>query len=323
MVTDRVQVLADPQHFEEYYRRVSDRLRTEYDERVAFLRRSAERLDGLLVQARGVHDYELEQELSTQLDAARAELALLERTGGTALPVPEEQPALPAGVPSPAPFQWAVGSWSVPGSRPDEPADTAELPPDRLASEELLPPAREAPPALEAPPPADPGSPADVPEWVQSLWSTPAATAAAPPAAAPFDWDLGFRGTPAAGSAPELPSPQSSPKSPTRPAFAGSLRLHVDIGGHGFEWTMPADTALLGRRDPVTRRSPDLDCWPDTAVSRRHARISGRDGRYFLEDLGSTNGTEVNRAALSPGSETELRPGDVILIGEHTRIEVR
>ena len=47
----------------------------------------------------------------------------------------------------------------------------------------------------------------------------------------------------------------------------------------------------------------------ESLVSRHHARIERRAGRYFVLDLGSTNRTRVNGAAVS---ERELRDGDEV-----------
>jgi pSer/pThr/pTyr-binding forkhead associated (FHA) protein len=56
---------------------------------------------------------------------------------------------------------------------------------------------------------------------------------------------------------------------------------------------------------------------PEAKVSRRHARVTFRDGQYFLEDLGSTNGTFVNRGKrLSPGTRQALNDGDEIIVGK-------
>ncbi|MCG6156967.1 GGDEF domain-containing protein [Rubinisphaera margarita] len=52
----------------------------------------------------------------------------------------------------------------------------------------------------------------------------------------------------------------------------------------------------------------------EEAVSREHARIGYQDGRHYLEDLGSTNGTFHNGERIE---FTELRPGDRISIGSH------
>jgi len=51
----------------------------------------------------------------------------------------------------------------------------------------------------------------------------------------------------------------------------------------------------------------------DTFASSLHARVFGRDGGVFVEDLGSTNGTYVNGARLT--GPTVLRPGDQVQVG--------
>ena len=51
----------------------------------------------------------------------------------------------------------------------------------------------------------------------------------------------------------------------------------------------------------------------DTYVSQLHARIYIRDGKPFVEDLGSTNGTFLNRDRLS--RTMPLRKGDKLQIG--------
>jgi two-component system cell cycle response regulator len=54
-------------------------------------------------------------------------------------------------------------------------------------------------------------------------------------------------------------------------------------------------------------------------VSQNHARIVRRDGRLWLEDLGSTNGTYLNTKAVSAPSV--LHRGDRIQVGR-TVLEV-
>ncbi len=49
-------------------------------------------------------------------------------------------------------------------------------------------------------------------------------------------------------------------------------------------------------------------------VSKMHASIERREGRIFLHDLGSTNGTVLNGRSLR-GREEEVRHGDRIQIG--------
>lgn len=58
----------------------------------------------------------------------------------------------------------------------------------------------------------------------------------------------------------------------------------------------------------------------DTYASQFHARIYSQDGAWFVEDLGSTNGTYLNRLKVTHPSP--LAAGDEIRIGK-TSIEAR
>ena len=66
-------------------------------------------------------------------------------------------------------------------------------------------------------------------------------------------------------------------------------------------------------RDPAN----DLTFTSNT-VSREHAGISFRDGRWYLEDRGSYNGTFLNGTRLQPGVPLPLRHADRIGIGSET-----
>jgi pSer/pThr/pTyr-binding forkhead associated (FHA) protein len=79
---------------------------------------------------------------------------------------------------------------------------------------------------------------------------------------------------------------------------------------------------LIGRADPSRGVVPAVDLTADDAVSRRHARIVGRGGVYFLTDLGSTNGTKLNNRWLEPNREVALNAGDRIELGALTTINV-
>lgn len=57
---------------------------------------------------------------------------------------------------------------------------------------------------------------------------------------------------------------------------------------------------------------------PDPEVSRRHARLIKQGNDYFIEDLGSTNGTFINRARVS--APYKLVPGDEVGFGETVRL---
>ena len=54
----------------------------------------------------------------------------------------------------------------------------------------------------------------------------------------------------------------------------------------------------------------------DSKVSRNHASITSKNGKLFIEDHNSTNGTYVNGEKLSPSTETELRIGSKFAVGD-------
>lgn len=56
----------------------------------------------------------------------------------------------------------------------------------------------------------------------------------------------------------------------------------------------------------------------DPEVSRRHARLFLQGFNFVIEDLGSTNGTQINgQRIMGPHI---LRPGEVIVLGEHVSL---
>jgi pSer/pThr/pTyr-binding forkhead associated (FHA) protein len=74
----------------------------------------------------------------------------------------------------------------------------------------------------------------------------------------------------------------------------------------GSKFFMDEDRTQIGRH-------PDSDIFlDDITVSRRHAEIR-RDGRFSLHDVGSLNGTYVNRERVE---DADLRSGDEIQIGK-------
>lgn len=53
----------------------------------------------------------------------------------------------------------------------------------------------------------------------------------------------------------------------------------------------------------------------DGEISRNHARIAEKDGKYYLQDMGSTNGTYLNGEPLEAGKWVEFKPGDNMGLG--------
>jgi predicted component of type VI protein secretion system len=68
-------------------------------------------------------------------------------------------------------------------------------------------------------------------------------------------------------------------------------------------------------------REPSNDLVMESAaVSRDHATLSFRDGRWYIEDRGSFNGTFLNGTRVVPGTPLPLRHADRISIGAETLI---
>ena len=80
-------------------------------------------------------------------------------------------------------------------------------------------------------------------------------------------------------------------------------------GGRAGESFLPQDDRT------TIGRSPDCGVFlDDVTVSRRHAVLVQRAGRWYIEDQGSLNGTFVNRRRVE---SAELEDGDEIQIGKY------
>ena len=101
----------------------------------------------------------------------------------------------------------------------------------------------------------------------------------------------------------------SSGPAPTPQLVVVSGRMR----GAGFD--IPPGRSEIGRQAGVAILLDDQD------VSRRHAVLDRTAGRVVLADLGSTNGTWVNRRRLHPDDRrdgVELRDGDEVRVGSVT-----
>ena len=73
----------------------------------------------------------------------------------------------------------------------------------------------------------------------------------------------------------------------------------------------------MGSRHRLVPRSRPRRRRPEAKISRKHALIRIADGKITVEDIGSLNGTYVNRGArLVPGTAVELKTGDEVIIGK-------
>ena len=108
----------------------------------------------------------------------------------------------------------------------------------------------------------------------------------------------------------------------TTPAPSGGRRG----GGGAVQLIVAEPPEQKGRTFPVVEEVTigraagcGIALGDDTFVSQLHARVFLRDGALFVEDLGSTNGTFVNRKKVGP--PVAVRKGDRIQVGR-TVLEV-
>lgn len=77
---------------------------------------------------------------------------------------------------------------------------------------------------------------------------------------------------------------------------------------------------VLGRFDPNLATPLDVDLTYEDqkyfSVSRQHAKITCSQKDYFIEDLGSSNGSFVNGERLSPHQPHQLQIGDCVMLGK-------
>lgn len=120
-------------------------------------------------------------------------------------------------------------------------------------------------------------------------------------------------------------SPVISEQQNSAPLDVPGGRVHATLviergSSAGKQFPLSNNEANIGRWDADGGVFPDVDLDsddPEAKVSRRHARISLRDGQYLIEDLGSTNGTFINRGhRLAPGDHQPLKDGDEIIVGK-------
>lgn len=91
-------------------------------------------------------------------------------------------------------------------------------------------------------------------------------------------------------------------------------------------------SALIGRRSPSQNPTPEIDCGDDGGVSRRQAQLSSDGKRWWVEDLGSVNGTFIHTleeqdagrglpdVPIDTGARHPLSPYDRIYLGAWTRL---
>lgn len=146
---------------------------------------------------------------------------------------------------------------------------------------------------------------------------SPPMTTDAPPAKPVSVTSIGIPPVIVAPSFPE-PTPNVEPRAVDTSMHA---KLVIERGdAPGTEFKLNGIESIIGRWDADNGIFPDVDLDAfdgEAKVSRRHARVKLKEGKYYIEDLGSTNGTYVNRGRrLLPGNVHPLNDGDEVIVGK-------
>lgn len=110
-----------------------------------------------------------------------------------------------------------------------------------------------------------------------------------------------------AAAVPQAQAPRRAPsKRSSRGKNGSRLRVVEPADRRGQTYEL-GDELTLGR---ATGCQVTID---DTYVSQLHARVFQREGQFYIEDLGSTNGTYLNRKKVT--APIAVRRGDRLQVG--------
>jgi len=87
------------------------------------------------------------------------------------------------------------------------------------------------------------------------------------------------------------------------------IDIHVDNGTSREKHTTSGERILIGRNPDCTL------VLNESSVSRQHAELVKEDGKVFLKDLGSANGTFLNEQKVV--EPVEVKRGDRVRVGTH------
>lgn len=202
-------------------------------------------------------------------------------------------------------------------------------------------------PAAEPPPAAEPEPTAT---------ACPNCQAANPPnalfcEACGYDFTTGSMPRPVTPSPLDLDGPAASapvpaPAAPVAPPLAESWVAEVWIDpdwyadqessdplpSAGVPSVVPlrATSVLVGRTSRSRGIHPDIDLTSDNGISRRHCQLTTDGTRWWVEDLGSSNGTYLGTSTgalpkdpIPTGEKREIGTDARVYLGAWTRIVVR
>lgn len=149
-------------------------------------------------------------------------------------------------------------------------------------------------------------------------------------------------GSPAADATTEAPAVPANPSPPLTEAWVAEVWIDPDwyadqestdpLPSPGLPKVVALrnTSVLIGRASRSRNITPDIDLSSDNGISRRHAQLTTDGTRWWVEDLGSSNGTYVGGSVgalpttpIPPGQKQEISEDDRIYLGAWTRIVVR
>ena len=169
----------------------------------------------------------------------------------------------------------------------------------------------------------------------------------------PSSLDIGLPPPPVAGSedpptaeaaaAPAVPDAPAAPVAPPLEAgWVAEVWIDPDwyadqdsddpLPSAGVPTVVPLKqrSILVGRTSRSRNIHPDIDLTTDSGISRRHCQFTTDGTRWWVEDLGSSNGTYVGGATgvlpqepVPPGEKREIASDDKVYLGAWTRIVIR
>ncbi|MGG6270298.1 FHA domain-containing protein [Leptolyngbya sp. AN03gr2] len=114
------------------------------------------------------------------------------------------------------------------------------------------------------------------------------------------------------------PAPKQNSMTQIQQSFARLLNLQTST-----EIEIPPGLLVIHIGKPNDRIPPDIDVsgFPNSeVVSRIHADIRIEGDAYYIEDVGSSNGTYINNSPLPMGNRHRLRAGDRISLGKGDKV---
>ncbi|MGB3668696.1 MAG: FHA domain-containing protein [Phormidesmis sp.] len=142
------------------------------------------------------------------------------------------------------------------------------------------------------------------------------------PEAEPLPTNEPVTSAPASSAPPSsIPTPAPARQSSATQLQTFSARLRQVQTGTAIEIPRGLSVVRIGKPNDHTPPDIDVSGFPDSeVVSRTHANLRVEGDTYYLEDVGSSNGTYINGLPLPVGNRHRLRPGDRISLGKGDKV---